>query len=211
MKCLRIFLILGVSLATTGCFNLAIPKKFDVNVNTGGKDDDGKDGDDGSGKPTQLPDINLGSGDWKDIAWSVGGSIVGAENGFLYYAYDSLAYPNHPVDLAVRLKAIKGYKPVRGATVEFYWKDELIEAAKTDADGLAKIAWTPPRPGIYKFAAKVAAVEDDAQGGALKIAPAPLLVAAHDRSTPFVVIDLDHTVVDSSFFRVLLQGTGRPM
>ena len=40
----------------------------------------------------------------------------------------------------------------------------------------------------------------------LSIKPAPLLVAAHSKDKQFVVIDLDHTVVDSSFFRVLVGG-----
>ena len=44
----------------------------------------------------------------------------------------------------------------------------------------------------------------------LEVSPAPLLVAARAKEESFVVIDLDHTVVDSSFFRVLTFGA-KPM
>lgn len=64
--------------------------------------------------------------------------------------------------------------------------------------------------GDYVFSVKIIDLPQNADPQLLQIAPAPLVVAAREKSTEFVIVDLDHTVVDSSFFRVLLGG-GTPM
>ena len=208
MKWLRMFLLVAMAVGLAGCFQINvpnIPSNYNVNVNGDGK---GK-GD--SGDPGQLPDASNSGGGWQGLLWNIGGQVVGGEQGFLYFAYDTLAYPGKRVDLAARLQLVKGFKPVRGATVGFYRGRKLIGSAKTDKEGLAKIRWTPPAAGNYKLTAKIIKVPDDDYDDALLVRPAPLLVAARDRKHPLVVIDLDHTVVDSSFIRVLLTGGGKPM
>lgn len=207
MKWLRTFLLVAMAVGLAGCIQVNIPKiPSDFRVSGGNGRGNGDSRDTG-----QLPDVSDSGGGWRDLLWSIGGQVVGGEQGFLYFAYDTLAYPGKRVDLAARLQLVKGFKPVRGATVGFYRGRKLIGSAKTDKDGLAKIRWTPPAAGNYKLTAKIIKVPDDDFDDALLVRPAPLLVAARDKKHPLVVIDLDHTVVDSSFIRVLLLGGGRPM
>jgi hypothetical protein len=80
----------------------------------------------------------------------------------------------------------------------------------TDSDGIARLRWTPPEVGNYTFTARIVAVPSEAQVELLAISPAEFLVAAREKNTRFFVIDLDHTVVDSKFLHVLLDG-GTPM
>jgi len=142
--------------------------------------------------------------------WGVLGHVVGAEHGHLYYAYDSLAYPDKPVELAARLQQVEGLKGVEGAAVGFFDGEKVLGVARTDKDGLASVRWLPPGEGNYVFEARVVEAPKSGPEDLLKLTPAPLRVAARRKETPFVVIDLDHTVVDSSFLRVLFTDA-KPM
>lgn len=196
MKHLRWLFLLAAGLGLA-CVNVRGPEKVDVRLGGGGRHG-----------PSQLPSRG---GGWRDLLSGGAGQVVGAENGFLYFAYDTLAYPRRPVDLVARLQVADGLKPVRGATIGFYWKRRMIGSAQTDGDGLASISWSPPDAGIYRFTAKVTHVKRRTHDEALLTHPAPLRVIARPREYPFVVIDLDYTLVDSSFVRVLLWDGGKPM
>jgi len=82
----------------------------------------------------------------------------------------------------------------------------LIGSAVTGEDGLATIQWTPPKAGGYEFDVRIIAVPGEEFTELLEITPGPLVVTAWPKDKAFVVVDLDHTVVDSSFFRVLFGG-----
>lgn len=144
---------------------------------------------------------------WKSAAMEVAeiaaDIVLAADNGGLFYAYDTLAYPAEPVDLIARALSVKKLKYTKGVTVEFLLGKESLGQATSGDDGVAKISWTPPRAGDYEITAKITAVEDDEFENLLDVSPAPLLVAARAKDARFVVIDLDHTVVASSFARVL--------
>lgn len=228
MRWIRMVLLLGLCWCVSGCITIHAPDIPDFGG--GGRKDkkDKKDERKDDSSPSQLPDspsagdrdrdTGDGSGSrggWKDILAGVAGSaILGAEQGALFYAYDTLAYPGKPVDLAVRLQSTSNLSGIEGVTVGFYQDSKLFGSAKTDEDGLAKIRCTPPKVGDYLFSARITAVGlspggDDEQRKLLAVSETPLLVAAHDKETPIVVIDLDHTVVESSFFRVLIGGARR--
>ena len=144
---------------------------------------------------------------WKTTAtdWvgHAGEIALAAHSGGLFYAYDTLAYPGESVDLIARVVSVKKLGYVKGASVEFLLGEQSLGKADTDKEGMAKISWTPPQAGDYHITAKITAVEDDEFEKLLEIEPTPLLVAARTKDTRFVVIDLDHTVVASGFFRVL--------
>jgi len=74
----------------------------------------------------------------------------------------------------------------------------------TDANGVAAMRWTPPEAGNYSFEAGIVAVPNENSRDMLGV-KASLLVAARDKALQ-VVVDLDHTVVDSSFFDVMVSG-----
>lgn len=152
-----------------------------------------------------------GDGGWPDLVADVAGGIfLGAEKGVLFYAYDVLTYPAESVELIARVQMAKFLEDVPGVTVGFYNGRKLLGTAKTDGYGRASLTWTPPKEGDYAILAKIDAVPDKDYRDMLDIGPAPLLVAARKKDTQFVVIDLDHTVVGSSFFRVLVGGA-KPM
>jgi len=198
MRLLRWISLLVAAFLVAGCFNL------NVNVpDLGG--DGGPEAD-----SNQLPDAGA-SGGWKDlIAGAATQVMLAAEHGVLFYAYDTLAYPNSPVQLAARLQSAKSLKGLAGVTIGFYKADELILVARTNKDGLASVSWTPPGVGDYSFTARIISVPDDGDEELLEVSPSRLLVASREKETELVVIDLDHTLVDSSFFKVLMGG-GRQM
>ena len=204
MKTICIAVLTG---ALVGC--IQVPKEINVNLNNGGESDSA--GDSGSDRTSNIGIPRSSGGDWKDTAAQVAGQVfLAAEGGVLFYSFDTLAYPGEPVDLAARAQLLKRMKGIEGVTVSFLDGDKLLGCAHTDASGLAKLAWTPPRPGDYKLTAAIASLPEGVDEAILKLSPAPLLAAARAKDTEFVVIDLDHTVVDSSFFHVLL-GNPTPM
>jgi len=131
---------------------------------------------------------------------------LAAEHGTLFYGYDRLTYPGEPVDLTARVRWVRTMKDVPGVTIEFRQGDNVLGRAKTDEDGVARLEWKPPKAGDYEFTADIYAVPDPDYNEMLQVTPAPLVISARPKQTRFVVIDLDRTVVDASFFRVIVGG-----
>ena len=206
MRAFRGMIAVAALLAVSGCFKMNIDLG---NLGGGGRPKGGSGEPGGGASPGQLPASSGGS--WRDLATHyAGGTFLGAEHGAIFYAFDTLAHPTKPVELAVKLLSARDLKALPGVTVAIYRDEYLAGRVTTQSDGIARLLWAPPRAGDYSFQAKIVAVPDESYRELLQIAPAPLLVAARPKDTPSVVIDLDHTVVDSSFFRVLLGG-GKPM
>lgn len=211
---------LAAALVFSGCLNIQVPP-----VRLGGSEGpppqpSGRGTPAVPGGSADKPPPDAGrpassSGGWREVLIGATGALtVGTEHGALFYAFDTLAYPGRAVDLAARLRAAKGLGGIPGVTLGFYRGDDLVALAKTDKDGLASAGWTPPAAGDHEFAVKVVSLPDDIPAelrDVNRVTPAPLLVAARDKDAEFVVIDLDHTVVDASFFRVLVLGGARPM
>ncbi len=198
-----------LAMALAGCVKVDVPKNIDINI--GGRDQRESD-EQGNSKrraPSQLPSARGGS--WRGFAAEAAGTVLlETEKGVLFYAFDTLAYPDSPVDLVASLQSARNIKGIKGVTVAFYDRRELLDFAKTDSKGRATVQWTPAAVGNYRFTARIVRVPPGAPKAMLDVAPAPLLVAAREEDTDLVVIDLDHTVVDSSFWRVLTWGA-RPM
>jgi hypothetical protein len=158
-----------------------------------------------------TPAVRAENADWGDVAGRILGNIfLGAEKGIVFYAFDSLAYPGQPVNLCAKLQEVKMLSPVSGVTVAFDGPSGRVGEAKTDGKGLACIRWTPPRPGDYNFTAKITKAPEDKSGLLSGLTPASVLIAARQKDVPFVVIDLDRTVVNGNFF-VALMGGAKPM
>ncbi len=135
---------------------------------------------------------------------------LGAEHGTLFYAFDTLAHPKKSTELLAQVIYVKKLEEVEKATVEFSLGKESLGEVLTDKDGYARLKWAPPKAGDYEIKVKIKAVPDDDYKEMLKVTPALLLVSARPKDTRFIVIDLDHTVVASSFFRVITSGA-KPM
>ncbi len=149
--------------------------------------------------------------------WAIGVAaevFLAAENGAIFYGFDALAHPSEAVELKVCLMSLRKLARVKGATVEYFLDGQSVGRAVTDDQGCAVLKWTPPKTepasADYELTAKLAAVPVDDLADMLKSRAVPLLVAVRPKDARFVVIDLDHTVVASSFARVLIGGA-RPM
>jgi hypothetical protein len=215
MNAWRAMAVLAGVLAVSGCF------KLDLNLggSKGGGDkggearppDGGAPSDPGEAAPTQLPASDPGGGSWHELARDIAGSIfLDADHGAVFHAFDTLAYPRTSVDLVARVTSARDLQPLAGVTVAFSRGEWVAGRTRTNADGYARLPWTPPAAGNYTFTAKIVDVPGEAYQELLQVSPGDLLVAARTKDTPFVVIDLDHTVVDSSFLRALVLG-GKPM
>ena len=160
-----------------------------------------------TGKWTSGPKPGAASGNSpaKPGAAPVAGEVfLDAKTGAVFHALDTLAYPRQPVDLVAQLRSATGLTPIAGATVAFTRGDWVAGRITTDANGVATMRWTPPEAGNYSFEAGIVAVPNENFRDMLGV-KASLLVAARDKALQ-VVVDLDHTVVDSSFFDVMVSG-----
>ncbi len=154
-----------------------------------------------------LPVVGCSLGQLADAGAKV---TLAAEHGTLFYAFDTLAHPEKSTELLAQVIYVKKFKEAEKATVEFSLGKESLGEVLTDKDGYARLKWAPPKAGDYEIKVKIKAVPDDDYKEMLKVTPASLLVSACPKETRFIVIDLDHTVVASSFFKVLTSGA-KPM
>lgn len=184
--------------AAAGLTLLAAAGCFKANINIPGNGD-------GSGEtgPSQIP----GDGSWRDLPGQI---TLGAEKGVLLCAFDTLAYPARPVELTVRVRSGTTLAGIQAVEIGFYRDKERIASATTDDRGYATTEWTPPGRGDYPLAARIVEADDTRAEQAVGV-EVPLLVAARAKDEPMAVIDLDHTVVDAGFHRVLLPLSPQPM
>ncbi len=138
-------------------------------------------------------------------------ATLAAEYGTLFYAFDTLTYPGKSTELVVRLIYVKKFEEVENAAVEFTLGAESLGKVLTDEDGYARLKWTPPRSGDYEIKVKITAVPDKDHEELLKVAPTSLHVSARPKDARFIVIDLDRTVVESGFGRVVFTDSAKPM
>ncbi len=132
--------------------------------------------------------------------------LLGAERGYLFTAFDTLALPGEEVPVRARLQGGDFLRDKEGVTVRFHRGGDLFAAAETDAEGVARVTFTPPSPGNYVFTAEVAPIglED------LPPRPTEVLVACRPADAPMMVVDLDKTLVASGF-ETVLAGDPEPM
>jgi len=151
-----------------------------------------------------------GEGWGQTIAELAGKFFLGTDDGVVFYAFDTLTEPNQPVELTARLRKVKYLREISDVILEFSLDGQPVGTVTTDDEGSATLRWTPPAAGDYEFSVKILRIPEGMDLRLLDTPAVPLLAGVRDKQTPFVVIDLDHTVVDSSFFRVLIGG-GKPM
>ena len=129
-------------------------------------------------------------------------SLFGSEQTVFFFARDALALPDQQVALVATVK--KRLDGIEHVTVGFYDDvNNLVGSAETDDDGHASITWPGGQEGDYRFTARIMDCQAARREKLLSLAPAEFLVAVRAKSTPIVVIDLDRTIVDSSFWQVL--------
>lgn len=209
MKAAQIIVVMCLAVVLAGCVNVTVPKppsKFEFNVG-GGKDDNERDPTD-----DQIPSGARGSGIGgliRHVAGATTDYMLAAEHGAVFHTYDVLAYPGSKAHLAARLRYSRNLNPISDVKITFYHGRRIIGSDETGSDGVASVKWKVGRVGTYHVSARITEVDRDNQA-LLRVSPSPLLVSVRNKDTPFLVVDLDRTVVGSSFLSVL-TGDARAM
>ncbi|MBN1555001.1 MAG: hypothetical protein JXA11_09660 [Phycisphaerae bacterium] len=149
-----------------------------------------------------------------DIAADIGSTIVGeGVEGFIFYAFDVLTPPDREVKLQARVKSYARDADVEGITLSFHRLSDGKEVGRvvTDQEGYAAVRYRTEGVGDVRFYVKVAGGTDQERRAPRELPPALLLVSVRNPESSFVVVDLDRTLVESSFFRVVLWDGGKPM
>ncbi len=125
----------------------------------------------------------------------------------LILTYDEIATPGAEVPIKASLRSDLRLAGLEERRLQFLRGEEKVAEIRTDEDGNATFLWrAPEETGDYECTVRVH--PDDMPE--TPVAPATLLVAVRPADTPIAIIDLDKTVVASSFLRVLVGGA-KPM
>ncbi len=124
---------------------------------------------------------------------------LGLRGPYLFYGFDAVARPGVPADVVVRLQKGAYMNDQEGRLVRVVRDGAFVAQAYTDEEGFATMTFTPPRPGDYRLTASVVAGRLEGQ----RPEDAEILVACRDPNESFVVVDIDKTLVASSFDDVL--------
>jgi hypothetical protein len=133
------------------------------------------------------------------------GTAVSGDQGVLFFGSDQLVHPREEASLTATLLSPKSLEPIKGATITFYYKGDVIGTDKTDKEGHARVRWRAPAVGTYVIEARPTALPahiDEDYCQACKTS-ARLLVQACEKETEFAVIDMDYTIVADNMFQVL--------
>ena len=122
-------------------------------------------------------------------------------------ARDLLVEPDKEVSLEASLRTGLRLTGIEGKRIQFLQGEELLGEMRTNRTGDVAFRWkVPAQAGDYLLRVRLNPLDQQEP----PIADSELLVAARSADTPLAVVDLDRTVVASSFAWVLL-GDAKPM
>jgi len=139
-----------------------------------------------------------------------GGEAVAADQRALFYGQDVLAQPGEQVELVARLRKPKSFRGIANVVVAFEEDGRRLGIAVTDEDGFARLAYTAlDQPGDRTVTLAPVSAPDkwNKEDRDLLLVRYDLLVAVRLPHQKFLVVDLDHTVVDAGAYMVI---TGEP-
>lgn len=124
------------------------------------------------------------------------------ENGHLLQAQDVLALPGEKVTLRIRFESGTFLRDEKNRTLRITMDGKTYAVVATDREGFAETSFVPPAADDYRFGVEVM---DTPEGAAWP--GASLLVCCRSADAPLLVVDLDGTVMEADFEKVL---TGDP-
>ncbi len=143
------------------------------------------------------PSARGGIGDW----------LQDLRKRWVVLTYDLLVEPGKAVSLRASLRTGFRFDGIEAKRLRFYLDKQFLGERVTDDDGDAAIEFAvPEKPGDYRI--RVGLHPDDQPEKT--VSDATLLVAARRPDAPIAIVDLDKTVVASSFAYVLV-GKAKPM
>ena len=141
------------------------------------------------------------------------GVMVDADHGVLLYGLDMLTTPGSRVQLQARLRSPKSFEGIEGVRISFQENGRLLGEAITDENGVAEIDCSIGSAGPHMIdivPTKLPRDIDEDYNQALQ-ARARMLVDAEGADTKFIVVDLDHTLVDASGANVLINSDSKEL
>ena len=138
------------------------------------------------------------------------GDAVAADQRTLLYGPDVLARPGEHAELVARLRKPKSFRGLADVVVAFEQDGQRLGIAVTGADGTARLPYTAPQqPGDTVITLVPVAAPDKLRKDNRDVLQIryELLVAVRRTHERFLVVDLDHTIVDAGAFQVI---TGEP-
>lgn len=134
-------------------------------------------------------------------------TFVGSDEGYLFYASDAITPPGREVTLTARLQYGTFLRDLEEHQITFLLDGQQYAKVLTGDEGMARASFRPEATGNYQFKVHAPTRKKD-DGHKLELAD--LFVACRERDVPIAVIDLDRTIVASSFKEVLM-GDPQPM
>lgn len=191
---IKILLVAGL-VAWSGCVKVDVPETVDVNI----KDNTQR----GYASGDSLPVPSENSGD------SMLGKATDAAKKMAdteFYADDVLTLPGKNVPLVAHCDIEDSEN--KTIKVEYRLGKDLLGTVTTPEDSTTTINWQPPKPGIYLINVSVSYTEKKTL--LPKMRAVPLTVCVAKKNAPMMIVDLDHTVVGSGFFSVMMR-MAKPM
>jgi len=144
-------------------------------------------------------------------AWSLitpyrNGDAVAAEQKTLFYGQDVLAAPGETVELAARIRRPRTFRGLENVLIAFDIGDRRLGEVTTDAHGHARLMFTvPSQPGDWTVTLTPIAAPDKLRKENRDVLQIryDLLVAVREPDAKFLVVDLDHTIVDAGAVEVI--------
>ncbi|MDD4891176.1 MAG: hypothetical protein PHU85_14740 [Phycisphaerae bacterium] len=130
----------------------------------------------------------------------------GGQHGYLLLGVDALAYPGEHTELVARLQKGSFLDDRPNREIVFSRGEHVLARAITDDEGYARARWmAPTSQGEY-----LVTVSTGDRKLAERAGTACLLISVHDRASRVLISDLDHTLVDGGFKKVL-TGKAAPL
>lgn len=131
---------------------------------------------------------------------------LGVQGPYVFYGFDSIGPPGEPAQIVVRLQKGPYLNDEEGVLIRFLHEGRFVALSRTDDEGYARATFTAEETGDYNLTAEV--LPGQLTGQAPE--PAPIFVCIREPSEKIIIVDIDKTLVASSFDEVL-AGTAQPM
>lgn len=196
--------LVALTLIVSGCRNNGNGSNAAV-ANSNNSNNVGVQRGGGNSRPSQMAD-------WPEIPNDrdpglLEGGIIGDVLGRMppaIGAADGLLQPGETAEIVITLARGLGsvrYKGYEGETiiVRDAHSNEIVHTGRTDEDGRLTFRRQFPEPGNYFFEARA---EDEVEG--VEVKPALFGIYVRPADAPLVIADMDLTLVESGFTRVLV-------
>ncbi|MDD5687292.1 MAG: HAD family acid phosphatase [Elusimicrobia bacterium] len=122
-------------------------------------------------------------------------------------AYDSISIPGQEVILSAKLeKKVLFFRPdIKDEKLAFYIDNKNIGESITNSEGFAFLPYIINKPGIFELNVKLSTASNYISG------PVSAKIFCSDKKKPAMVVDIDHTIADVSWFGYVTKPNEKVM